>query len=94
MDTAYEIVDHTLRFTMNGKLIEIDLRQAIWPISTFSLFYLLFFKKSGFKSDQLKRLKKQSENTESPDDKGYESQEVVCTFLLVMFILCMPFFLL
>eukprot|EP00111_Clytia_hemisphaerica_P011228 TCONS_00032916-protein len=76
MDTAYEIVDHTLRFTMNGKLIEIDLRQAIWPISTFSLFYLLFFKKSGFNSDQLLSLKKQSENAKSPDDKEYQPQDV------------------
>ena len=85
MDTAYEIVDHTLRFTLNGKLVEIDMRQAIWPISTFSLFYLLFFKKSGFNSDKLRRLKKQSENEASPDDKEYEPQDVVCC-LIILFV--------
>ena len=77
MDKVYEIVGHRIRFNLNGEPVEVDLRQAIWPVSTFSVFYMLFFKKSGFSNESLKKLKKQSENEPLPDEKGYSPQEFV-----------------
>lgn len=77
MDKVYEIVGHQIRFKLNGEQVEIDLRQAIWPVSTFSAFYMLFFKKSGFNNETLKKLEKQSDTQPLPDEKGYSPKEVV-----------------
>lgn len=77
MDKICEIADHRLIFHINQKAVEVDLRQMIWPCSAFSLFYMLFWKKSGFVDmDHVKELESQSEDEPSADDKLYEPKEI------------------
>lgn len=81
MDKVYQIVGHQIRFNLNGEQVEIDLRQAIWPVSTFSAFYIIFFKKSGFSNETLKKLEKQNDTNPLPDEKGYSQKEFVSLYL-------------
>lgn len=72
MDKVYDIIDHKLILSVAGKKIEIDLRQAIWPCSTFSILYLLLWRKTGFQDlSRNKILKLQSSDKVNPDDKPY-----------------------
>lgn len=69
MDKFYEIVGHQVIFNLKGKKVEVDLRQAIWPISTFSVFYMLFMKKSGFNDRPLDMLEPLNPNNEAGNSK-------------------------
>ena len=87
MDRVYQIVDHKLIFHFGEKDFEIDLRQLIWPCSAFSIFYLLFWRKSGFHDmNKVRKLRAQHVERENPDDVPYEPKEVVHIFIFVIFI--------
>lgn len=77
MDKIYDILEHKLNFNVGSKNVEVDLRQAIWPCSTFAVLYFLFGRKSGFKDlSNLEKLKPQKVDEENEDDKPYEPKPV------------------
>ena len=92
MDKIYDIIEHKLTFNVGGKDMEIDLRQLIWPASAFSVFYLLFWKKSGFQDMTfVKQLKAQHEERANPDDVPYKARQLVLKMfiLFISFIYCL-----
>lgn len=81
MDKVYDIVDNKIVFITNGQRFEVDLRSFIWPCSAFSVFYLLFFKKTGFEDvTSFKRLQCQQEDNELEDDNPYSPETSVVRF--------------
>ena len=85
MDKIYDIIEHKLNFSIGSKNVEIDLRQTIWPCSTFAIFYFLFGRKSGFKDlSNSKKLKPQRVDEENEDDEPYKPKAVVSLNLFIL----------
>ena len=75
MDKLYEIVDKTLVLRVGSFVVELDLNQVVWPFSVFSVLYLFFWKKSGFKNMNTKTL--QLSDQPNSDDKLYDPKDLV-----------------
>ena len=78
MASIYDIMNEKIIIHLGRRDIEINFYDIVMPCSALSIFYFLFWRKSGFNdANNLKELRKQSVTEEDPDDVPYKPQDIV-----------------